>query len=89
MLIIDEVKTNNQQMFVEKVHTLQAHDEVMQLNQQLEETLTQVCNELPDLQILAEATFAKKIHKLDAAVKESKEEIRKMSFELQLHISEL
>lgn len=88
LLIIKEVKTNNQQMFVEKVEALQACNEVIQCNQQLEASLTQVCSELPELQIPAEATSTEKIHKLVAALKEPKEEIGKVWFELQLQILE-
>lgn len=58
-------------------------------SQQLEAVITQACNELPKLQIPAKAASVENIQKLVVAVKESKVEIGKVRFKLQLQISEL
>lgn len=55
----------------------------------MEELIAQFYSELPELQILAEVASAGKIKKLVVVVKESKQEIRRVFFELQLQISEL
>jgi len=49
----------------------------------------QACSELPQLQILAEVTSVEKIQKLASLVKEWKEEIGKVCFNIQLKISEI
>ena len=60
MLIINEVKLNNQQMFEENNKAMKDHEEVAACNQQLEEAITKACNELPELQIPEEATSEKR-----------------------------
>ena len=87
--MINEVKTNNQQIFKEKVQALKGKEEITLRSQQLEATITNPCSELPELKIWAEETSVEKIHKLATAVKESKDEISRVRFKLQLHISKL
>lgn len=53
MLVINEVKINNQKMFVQKNKEMQEHEEVVACIQQLEEVITKAHTELLELQILA------------------------------------
>lgn len=76
LLVINEVKINNQQIFAEKAHALKEKEESTERNQKLEGAITQVCNEMPKLKISGEATSMNKIQNLATIVKESKEEIR-------------
>ena len=56
-------------------------------SQQLEVVIAQAYSELPELKILEELASTEKIKKMPVAIKESKDEIDRVSFELQLQIS--
>ena len=58
-------------------------------SQQLEASIAQACNELPELKILTKVASAVKFQKMAATVKESKDEIGRVRFELHLQLSEL
>lgn len=87
--MISEVKTNNEQIFAEKAHALKEKEEMATCSQNLEAEITQACNMLPELHIPEDAESTTNIQKLAATVRESKDEIGRVRFELQLQISEL
>lgn len=87
-MVINEVKTNNDQIFKDKSQALKEKEEIKTWSQQLEATIAQAYSELPELKIL-EATSMENIQKLTCVVKESKDVIAKFQFELQLQIPQL
>lgn len=80
MFFINEVKIKNQQMFEEKNKAMQDRKKVVACNQQLEEAITKVCSELPNIQIPVELASIEKLQKLAAIVREQKEEVGKVQF---------
>jgi len=76
-------------LFEEKNKVVQDHDEVVVHSQQLEEAITKVWSELPELQIPTKVASVEKLQKLAATIKESKVEVGKVRFKLQMYITEL
>lgn len=83
-----EVKIKNQQIFEEKAQALKEKEEIATHRKHLATTITQASNELPELNIPADAMSTEKIQNLATMVKESKDEIGRVRFELCLQISE-
>lgn len=55
LLVSTKFKTNNQKIFVEKAQVLKEKEEISMHNQHFEEVITQQCNVLPKLNILAKS----------------------------------
>jgi len=70
-------------MFEENNKATEYHEEVVAHSQQLEEVITNVCSELPELQILARENLGEKLQ-MTTTVKESKAKVGKVRFELNI-----
>lgn len=70
LLFISEVKMNNKKIFVEKAQVLKEKEELGTHSQNLEATITQACNALPELNIPENAASEVNIRKFSAAVRE-------------------
>lgn len=80
---------NNEQLVDEAARAIQDRYAAIAHRQELEDTITQTYNELWDLLIQMEVASKEKLHKLAATVKESKAEVERVKFEMQIQVPDL
>lgn len=87
--MINKYKVNNENMFVEKMTTLEAWKKVRVQNEQTTVLVAEACRTVPKPHISKESPVDAKVRKLAAGVHDIKIEVAKVRFEMNLKIIEL
>lgn len=89
MHMLSEQKSNNEHIFIEKTTALEAWKKVQEKNDHTATVVATACRTILELHIPEEAPVEANIQKLDAGVRDSKTEMAKAQFELNLKIIDL
>lgn len=89
LTVISEFKVNNEQLFREKTQALKEQEELQTRRQNLVTTIEQACKSVPEMNIPDNAEASAKVRKLAATVRASKEKVDKVTFDVQMQITEM
>lgn len=87
--MISEKKVSNAQMFIENNSTIDLLANIQEKNERTIIGVVEACKTVSELHIPKDAFFDTKIWKLTAGVHDTKTEMAKVQFELNLKIAEL